>query len=68
MPLHVSTRADDADKHASDVNALVYAKGRLYSGADDGKIKVDALELKFLRTLLILFLLKDMGGRFEICG
>lgn len=39
MPLHVSTRADDIDKHSNDVNALVYAKGKLYSGADDGKIK-----------------------------
>lgn len=42
MPLHVSTRADDVDKHVNDVNALVYAKGKLYSGADDGKIKVGA--------------------------
>lgn len=41
MPLHVSTRADDADKHSNDVNALVYVKGKLYSGADDGKIKVN---------------------------
>lgn len=40
MPLHVSTRADDADKHANDVNALIYRQGKLYSGADDGKIKV----------------------------
>lgn len=40
MPLGVTSRVDDANKHNGDVNALVYSKGKLYSGADDGKIKV----------------------------
>lgn len=40
MPFAVRTRADDADKHTSDVNSLIYYKDKLYSGGDDGKIKV----------------------------
>lgn len=40
MSLHITTRVDDENKHTEDVNALVFAKGILYSGADDGKIKV----------------------------
>lgn len=48
MPLQVRTRADDADKHANDVNALIYRNGKLYSGADDGKIKVWEEDLKFV--------------------
>ncbi|KRT80061.1 WD40 domain-containing protein [Oryctes borbonicus] len=46
MAFHVRTRADAADKHISDVNALVYYKGKLYSGADDGKIIVWEEDLK----------------------
>lgn len=40
MPFDIRTRADDADKHSNDVTTLVYYKGKLYSGADDGMIKV----------------------------
>lgn len=40
MPFRISSRVDDANKHENDVSALVYTKGKLYSGADDGKIKV----------------------------
>ncbi|KAJ8952924.1 hypothetical protein NQ318_006541 [Aromia moschata] len=39
MGFRIGCRADDADKHASDVNCLVYKKGKLYSGGNDGKIK-----------------------------
>lgn len=45
MPLQVRTRADDVDKHANDVNALIYVKGKLYSGGDDGKIKVCTIKI-----------------------
>ncbi|XP_973588.2 uncharacterized protein LOC662397 [Tribolium castaneum] len=51
MPLHVATRADDADKHEFDVNQLIYHKGKVYSGADDGKIKMWAPDLKFLKEV-----------------
>lgn len=40
MAFQVRTRADSGDKHVSDVNTLIYYKGKLYSGADDGKIIV----------------------------
>lgn len=40
MPFQIRTRADDGDKHIYDVNCMIYHKGKLYSGADDGKIKV----------------------------
>ncbi|XP_044257819.1 uncharacterized protein LOC123006936 [Tribolium madens] len=51
MPLHVATRADDADKHEFDVNQLIYHKGKLYSAGDDGKIKMWAPDLKFLKEV-----------------
>ncbi|XP_022904447.2 E3 ubiquitin-protein ligase TRAF7 [Onthophagus taurus] len=38
MSFQIRTRADSADKHTADVNTLIYYKGKLYSGADDGKI------------------------------
>lgn len=41
MPLRVGCRADDADKHKTDVATLIYFKGILYSGGDDGQIKVN---------------------------
>ncbi|KRT80062.1 WD40 domain-containing protein [Oryctes borbonicus] len=46
MAFQVRTRADSADKHTADVNTLVYYKGKLYSGADDGKIIVWEEDLK----------------------
>ncbi|XP_018332230.1 type II inositol polyphosphate 5-phosphatase 14-like [Agrilus planipennis] len=46
MPFAVRTRADDGDKHTSDVNALIFANNKLYSGANDGKIKVWEEDLK----------------------
>lgn len=41
MPLRVGCRADDADKHELDVTSLTFSKGTLYSGGDDGRIKVN---------------------------
>ncbi|KAL1491461.1 hypothetical protein ABEB36_012058 [Hypothenemus hampei] len=40
MTLTVACRASDADKHDKDVTALLFHKGKLYSGADGGKVKV----------------------------
>ncbi|XP_044257745.1 uncharacterized protein LOC123006900 isoform X2 [Tribolium madens] len=51
MPFHVATRADDVDKHEFDVNQLIYHKGKLYSAGDDGKIKMWAPDLKFLKEV-----------------
>lgn len=36
----VSTRANDGDKHILDITSLLYHHNKLYSAADDGKIKV----------------------------
>ncbi|KAJ8952925.1 hypothetical protein NQ318_006542 [Aromia moschata] len=45
MPLRVGCRADDADKHEFDVNFLLYHKGKLYSAADDGRVKAWSMDL-----------------------
>lgn len=44
MSLRIDCRADDPDKHEFDVNHLLFHKGKLYSAADDGKIKVIVLQ------------------------
>ncbi|XP_044757862.1 protein JINGUBANG, partial [Coccinella septempunctata] len=46
--MKVSVEADNKDKHEFDVNFLLYAKEKLYSAADDGKIKVWTPDLKLL--------------------
>lgn len=51
MAFQVRTRADNVDKHTSDVNTLVYYKGKLYSGGDDGKIIVRLLNYVILMLL-----------------
>lgn len=45
MPVKVNCRVDDADKHEFDVNCLLFHKGKLYSGSDDGKIKAWSTDL-----------------------
>lgn len=35
-----STEIKEADKHTADVVALIFHNGKLYSGGNDGKIKV----------------------------
>ncbi|XP_066246498.1 uncharacterized protein [Euwallacea similis] len=45
MPFAVACRANDADKHDKDITALVFHKGKLYSGGDDGKLKVWSADL-----------------------
>lgn len=41
MPLQVKAKTKPEDKHSADVNTLIYHNGKLYSGADDGKIIVN---------------------------
>ncbi|KAJ8959946.1 hypothetical protein NQ317_002011 [Molorchus minor] len=45
MSLRISCRVDDADKHENDITSLIYKNGKLYSGADDGKIKAWSTDL-----------------------
>ncbi|ENN72604.1 hypothetical protein HUJ04_006739 [Dendroctonus ponderosae] len=45
MTLTVACRAGEADKHDRDVTALAFYKGKLYSGGDNGKIKVWTADL-----------------------
>lgn len=47
MPLKISFKASEVDKHEWDINHLLYFKGKLYSASDDGKIKVWSSDLKF---------------------
>ncbi|XP_018332202.1 myosin heavy chain kinase D-like [Agrilus planipennis] len=51
MTLSIKCRADDNDKHSSDVSCLLHHKSKLYSAADDGKIKVWSNDLKLLGTV-----------------
>jgi len=46
-----TTHAGDGDRHSSDVNSLLFHQGKLYSGADDGKIKVWDENLKLVATI-----------------
>lgn len=38
MPIEVKAKSSPEDKHDFDVNAVIFHKGFIYSGADDGKI------------------------------
>lgn len=40
MTLNVKAKTKSGEHHGADVNTLVYHEGKLYSGADDGKIMV----------------------------
>ena len=40
MPLTVTASADDQSRHLRDVYAVLFHKGKVYSSAEDGKIKV----------------------------
>lgn len=52
MPLQIRALASDADKHSYDVNSLLYHEGKLYSAADEGKIKVIKFKYKNLNIKL----------------
>lgn len=45
MPLNLAATVKDADKHEYDVTSLIYKNGKIYSAADDGKIKMWSPEL-----------------------
>ncbi|XP_068908957.1 myosin heavy chain kinase D [Tenebrio molitor] len=51
MPLHVACKADDSNKHEYDVNQIIFHKGKLFTAADDGKVKVWTPDLKFLQEV-----------------
>lgn len=48
MSISVDRKADENQKHEFDINCLFYKNDKLYSGADDGKIKVWSNDLKLL--------------------
>ncbi|CAH0553999.1 unnamed protein product [Brassicogethes aeneus] len=45
MTLKIAAQASENDKHEWDINHILYYKGKLYSGSDDGKIKVWSTKL-----------------------
>ncbi|KRT80063.1 WD40 domain-containing protein [Oryctes borbonicus] len=51
MPVQVKARSNSGDQHSADVNTLVYNNGKLYSGADDGKIIIWDKDLNKLREI-----------------
>lgn len=53
MPLHIKSRSKTEDQHSADVNTLVYQNGKLYSGADDGKIIVNEAALYYFHPFLL---------------
>lgn len=40
MSLKVTASASEAERHLRDIVTLAFHNGKLYTGADDGKIKV----------------------------
>lgn len=46
MSMKMGAMASDADKHEYDVTSMVFLGGLLYTGSDDGKIKVWNRELR----------------------
>ena len=51
----VSVKVNEAEKHSSDITCLLYYHDKLYSGANDGKIKV--------RTIFVVKTLKRVYKR-----
>ncbi|XP_030755745.1 uncharacterized protein LOC115882061 [Sitophilus oryzae] len=51
MPLEITCRASDNDKHEWDVTYLLYHGGKLYSAADDGKIMIWSQDLTKLNEV-----------------
>jgi len=48
MPLTILTCTSDAEKHELDITSLIFYNNKLYSGADDGKIKAWDEDLKLV--------------------
>ncbi|XP_018579199.1 uncharacterized protein LOC108917198 [Anoplophora glabripennis] len=46
LHLHIGNKASDDEKHNMDVNVVLYHKGKIYTGGDDGKIKVWNTDVK----------------------
>lgn len=47
MPLTIKATAADDVKHSDDLECLLFYDGKLYSGANDGKVKVRDIRLLF---------------------
>lgn len=56
MVLKVTQKVSEADKHSADVTILFSRNGKLYSGANDGKIKVKNKTLLILKFYFIYLL------------
>lgn len=50
-----SAEIKKADKHIANVAALIFHSGKLYSGGNDGKIKVSNCKDTYLLCLLLVF-------------
>ncbi|KAJ9594124.1 hypothetical protein L9F63_014440 [Diploptera punctata] len=46
MPLAVTSSSNDQEKHLKDIYAVLYHKDKVYSAAEDGKIKIWSPDLK----------------------
>ncbi|GLV44215.1 uncharacterized protein CBL_12489 [Carabus blaptoides fortunei] len=51
MPLNLAATVKNADKHEYDVTSLIYKNGKIYSAADDGKIKMWSTELELEKEI-----------------
>lgn len=40
MPAEIKAIVDATEKHEYDINQIQYQNGKLYTAADDGKVKV----------------------------
>ncbi|KAG8275468.1 hypothetical protein J6590_085372 [Homalodisca vitripennis] len=51
MGFSESARVSEEERHLSDVTCLLLHQDKLYSGADDGKVKVWSLDLKLIKEI-----------------
>lgn len=48
MPLEIRAIVDESQKHEFDINQILYKDGKLYTAADDGKVKVSQNHKKLI--------------------
>uniref|UniRef100_A0A1B6LR36 WD repeat-containing protein 55 homolog n=1 Tax=Graphocephala atropunctata TaxID=36148 RepID=A0A1B6LR36_9HEMI len=51
MAFSVSAKVSEEERHLSEVTCLLLHQNKLYSGADDGKVKVWSLDLKLIKEI-----------------